>query len=142
MLTKSPAGGGNGSMTGGAQEPPPGIDYDMWVGPSAWFPYNETVVNTTAWLFISDFGLGCIDGAWGIHDVDIAQCNEVRRECDKYAMPLIIWAYPRVAAIKAKGGIDSLYAVDYAARVACERDRCERIPNPQALPPHSRRPRG
>ncbi len=53
-------------------------------------------------------------------DVDIAQCNEVRRDCDRYGMPLIIWAYPRGAAIKAKGGIDSLYAVDYAARVACE----------------------
>ena len=53
-------------------------------------------------------------------DIDIAQCNEVRRECERYGMPLIIWAYPRGAAIKAKGGIDSLYAVDYAARVACE----------------------
>lgn len=53
-------------------------------------------------------------------DVDIAQCNEVRHECEKYGMPLIIWAYPRGAGIKAKGGIDSLYAVDYAARVACE----------------------
>jgi class I fructose-bisphosphate aldolase len=53
-------------------------------------------------------------------DVDIAQCNEVRRDCEKYGMPLIVWAYPRGAAIKAKGGIDSLYAVDYAARVACE----------------------
>ena len=53
-------------------------------------------------------------------DVDIAQCNEVRRECERYGMPLIIWAYPRGSAIKAKGGIDSLYAVDYAARVACE----------------------
>jgi class I fructose-bisphosphate aldolase len=53
-------------------------------------------------------------------DVDIAQCNEVRRECERYGMPLIIWSYPRGAAIKAKGGIDSLYAVDYAARVACE----------------------
>jgi fructose-bisphosphate aldolase, class I len=53
-------------------------------------------------------------------DVDIAQCNEVRRECERYGMPLIIWAYPRGAAMKAKGGIDSLYAVDYAARVACE----------------------
>ena len=51
---------------------------------------------------------------------DIAQCNEVRRECERYGMPLVIWAYPRGAAIKAKGGIDSLYAVDYAARVACE----------------------
>lgn len=53
-------------------------------------------------------------------DVDIQQCNDVRRECERYGMPLIIWAYPRGAAIKAKGGIDSLYAVDYAARVACE----------------------
>ncbi len=35
-------------------------------------------------------------------------------------MPLVVWAYPRGSAIKAKGGQDSLYAVDYAARVACE----------------------
>ncbi len=53
-------------------------------------------------------------------DVDIAQCNEVRRECEKYGMPLIIWAYPRGASVKAKGGVDSLYGIDYAARVACE----------------------
>jgi len=53
-------------------------------------------------------------------DVDIAQCNEVRRECERYGMPLIIWSYPRGAAVKAKGGQDSLYAIDYAARVACE----------------------
>ncbi|GAC1500377.1 MAG: class I fructose-bisphosphate aldolase [Vulcanimicrobiaceae bacterium] len=53
-------------------------------------------------------------------DVDIAQCQEVRRDCERYGMPLIIWAYPRGSSIKAKGGIDSLYAIDYAARVACE----------------------
>ncbi len=53
-------------------------------------------------------------------DLDIAQANDVRRECERYGMPLVIWAYPRGAAVKAKGGIDSLYAVDYAARVACE----------------------
>jgi class I fructose-bisphosphate aldolase len=53
-------------------------------------------------------------------DLDIAQCNDVRRECDRYGMPLVVWAYPRGAAVKAKGGIESLYAVDYAARVACE----------------------
>jgi fructose-bisphosphate aldolase, class I len=51
---------------------------------------------------------------------DIAQCNEVRRECDRYGMPLVIWSYPRGAAVKTKGGIESLYAIDYAARVACE----------------------
>jgi fructose-bisphosphate aldolase, class I len=31
-----------------------------------------------------------------------------------------VWAYPRGAAIEAKGGKDSFYAVDYAARTASE----------------------
>lgn len=53
-------------------------------------------------------------------DMDIQQFNDVRRECDRYGMPLIMWAYPRGSAIEAKGGKDSLYAVDYAARIACE----------------------
>ena len=53
-------------------------------------------------------------------DVDIQQANDVRRECERYGMPLVVWAYPRGSAIKAKGGQDSLYAIDYAARVACE----------------------
>ena len=53
-------------------------------------------------------------------DRDIRQLNEVRYECEKYGMPLIVWSYPRGSAIDAKGGKDSLYAVDYAARLACE----------------------
>lgn len=53
-------------------------------------------------------------------DVDLAQANEVRRDCERFGMPLVVWAYPRGAAIKTKGGQDSLYAIDYAARVACE----------------------
>ena len=51
---------------------------------------------------------------------DMAQLNEVRRECDRYGMPLVIWAYPRGSAVKSKGGQDSSYAIEYAARVACE----------------------
>jgi len=31
-----------------------------------------------------------------------------------------VWSYPRGKAVKEKGGQDSLYAVDYAARMACE----------------------
>lgn len=53
-------------------------------------------------------------------DRDIAQFNEVRREAEKYGMPVIVWSYPRGAAIGKKGGKDSLYAIDYAARVASE----------------------
>ncbi|MFQ5823861.1 MAG: class I fructose-bisphosphate aldolase [bacterium] len=53
-------------------------------------------------------------------DEDMLQLNQVRRDCDKYGMPLIIWSYPRGEAIEKKGGRDSFYAVDYAARMASE----------------------
>ena len=53
-------------------------------------------------------------------DIDINQLRQVREQCEKWAMPLVVWSYPRGAAIEAKGGKDSLYAIDYAARVAHE----------------------
>lgn len=53
-------------------------------------------------------------------DLDIQQLTRVRDACEKYAMPLIVWSYPRGSAIDQKGGRDSLYAVDYAARLAFE----------------------
>ncbi|VVB54610.1 Fructose-bisphosphate aldolase class 1 [uncultured archaeon] len=53
-------------------------------------------------------------------DADIAQLNKVRQDCRRFGMPLIVWSYPRGSAIDEKGGKDSLYAVDYAARVAEE----------------------
>ncbi len=51
---------------------------------------------------------------------DIIQFNMVRRDAERAGMPVIMWAYPRGAAVEEKGGKNSLYAVDYAARVACE----------------------
>lgn len=53
-------------------------------------------------------------------DQDIAQLNEVRFDCERAGMPLVVWSYPRGAAIATKGGHDCLYAIDYAARVAEE----------------------
>jgi class I fructose-bisphosphate aldolase len=53
-------------------------------------------------------------------DRDIRQFMEVRKEAERYGMPVVMWAYPRGEAINAKGGRDSLYAIEYAARVACE----------------------
>jgi class I fructose-bisphosphate aldolase len=53
-------------------------------------------------------------------DRDFIQLGEVREECDHYGMPLIVWSYPRGSAVGEKGGRDSIYAVDYAARVADE----------------------
>jgi fructose-bisphosphate aldolase, class I len=51
---------------------------------------------------------------------DFIQLGKVRQDCDLYGMPLVIWAYPRGRDIERKGGQNSLYAIDYAARVAME----------------------
>jgi class I fructose-bisphosphate aldolase len=53
-------------------------------------------------------------------DDDFLQFTEVRSECERFGMPLVVWSYPRGEAIEKKGGRDSVYAVDYAARVANE----------------------
>jgi fructose-bisphosphate aldolase, class I len=53
-------------------------------------------------------------------EADFAQYRTVRADAARFGMPLIVWAYPRGSAIEAKGGRDSFYAVDYAARTATE----------------------
>ena len=65
--------GPDDTLYGEIKDPPLGFDYDMWLGPAPWAPYSDMRVSIAAWLFISDYGLGCLDGAWGIHDIDIAQ---------------------------------------------------------------------
>ena len=54
------------------------------------------------------------------YDRDFGQLRRVRERAMQLGMPLIVWAYPRGSAIAAKGGNDSFYAVDYAARTAAE----------------------
>jgi predicted dehydrogenase len=54
------------------KEPPPGFDYDKWLGPAPYVPYSDVRVSRT-WMFIRDYGIGCVGGAWGIHDLDAAQ---------------------------------------------------------------------
>ncbi len=53
-------------------------------------------------------------------DQEIRQYGQVRQDCERLGMPLVLWSYPRGAGIEAKGGKGSLYAQDYAARVALE----------------------
>lgn len=53
-------------------------------------------------------------------DEDIPQLALVREECDKYGMPLIVWAYPRGSAVDDKGGKDGSYAIESAVRMAME----------------------
>jgi fructose-bisphosphate aldolase, class I len=51
---------------------------------------------------------------------DFEQLRRVRADAEQFGLPLIVWAYPRGSAVEAKGGKDSFYAVDYAARTASE----------------------
>jgi len=51
---------------------------------------------------------------------DFTQFRKVKADAERYGMPIIMWAYPRGEAIDKKGGRNSLFAVDYAARVADE----------------------
>lgn len=53
-------------------------------------------------------------------DADIRQFMEVRRDAERFGLPVIMWAYPRGTYVNKRGGKNSLYNVDYAARVACE----------------------
>ena len=53
-------------------------------------------------------------------DRDFLQFNTVRQDAERFGMPTIMWAYPRGKFMDQKGGKDSFYAVDYAARVAQE----------------------
>jgi class I fructose-bisphosphate aldolase len=53
-------------------------------------------------------------------DRDFDQFLEVRQDAERLGMPVIVWAYPRGDAVAKRGGKESLYAIDYAARVALE----------------------
>lgn len=53
-------------------------------------------------------------------DADVGQLRRVRSDAQRLGMPLVVWARPRGPAIDHKGGPNSLYAVDYAARTASE----------------------
>ncbi|HKE98225.1 MAG TPA: fructose-bisphosphate aldolase [Actinomycetes bacterium] len=51
---------------------------------------------------------------------DFETLCQVRRDAHRFGLPLIVWSYPRGSAVDAKGGKDSFYMVDYAARTAAE----------------------
>ncbi|MDY0169539.1 MAG: Gfo/Idh/MocA family oxidoreductase [Thermoguttaceae bacterium] len=54
-------------------EPPKDVvDWDMWVGPSPWRPYNSAYVNGR-WRGYPDFESGATLLDWGAHTVDLCQ---------------------------------------------------------------------
>jgi hypothetical protein len=50
---------------------PPGLDWDMWLGPAPWAPFTPLRIQSHPWYHISDYSLGYIAG-WGIHHADSA----------------------------------------------------------------------
>ena len=49
---------------------PPDIDYEMWLGPAPWTPYNDLKCSFN-WYFILDYCVGWVQ-SWGVHHTDIA----------------------------------------------------------------------
>lgn len=50
-------------------DPPPTLDYDLWLGPAPYRPYNASRVHYN-WRFIRDYGTGEM-GNWGAHWLDV-----------------------------------------------------------------------
>ena len=50
--------------------PPADVDYDLWLGPAPWTPYNDLKC-TYNWYFMADYCAGWIQ-SWGVHHLDIA----------------------------------------------------------------------
>lgn len=50
-------------------EPPDTLDYDMWLGPAPWHPYNKERVHYN-WHYMRDTGTGRM-GNWGAHWLDV-----------------------------------------------------------------------
>ncbi|MFI5385152.1 MAG: Gfo/Idh/MocA family protein, partial [Fimbriimonadales bacterium] len=51
-------------------DPPKGVDYDMWVGPAAFLPYQSNRFHFN-WRWFMNFG-GGMSTDWGVHMMDIA----------------------------------------------------------------------
>ncbi len=68
-----PAGHADFALTGGKtpnSEPPPGVDYNFWVGPAAWMPFNISRFHKN-WRWNYNFGGGQLMD-WIGHHNDIA----------------------------------------------------------------------
>jgi len=51
---------------------------------------------------------------------DFTQLSQVRQDCHRFGLLLVVLAAPRGAAVERKGGPESLYALEYAAMAAAE----------------------
>ena len=84
----------------------------------AFSPCNASVEDAVR-LGADAIGYTCYVGS-PRQDEDFIQFGRVRRDAERAGIPVIMWAYPRGKYMEQRGGKESFYAVDYAARVAQE----------------------
>jgi len=61
------------SVAGGSTAPrpvPPGLDYDLWLGPAPWRPYTGCPDSGNNWYHVRDYALGYMAG-WAAHPLDL-----------------------------------------------------------------------
>ncbi len=61
------------SVRGGSRQAkpvPPGLDYDLWLGPAPWRPYSGCPDSGDGWFHVRDYALGFIAG-WAAHPLDL-----------------------------------------------------------------------
>jgi predicted dehydrogenase len=64
----------NNKYTGATWKPepvPPGLDWDLWLGPAPWSPFNRQSCHYN-FRFVLDYAAGQVTN-WGAHYIDIAQ---------------------------------------------------------------------
>ncbi len=68
IRVKSPNSGAGGSTV--PRPVPPGLDYDLWLGPAPWRPYTGCPDGGRNWWHVRDYALGFMAG-WGAHPLDL-----------------------------------------------------------------------
>jgi len=96
--------------TGGNPTPqpvPPGMDYDLWLGPAPVAPYTHDRVFGTGRWHIYDYAIGFIAG-WGAHPLDIAH----------WGYPHIPVEYEGTGLVPTEGLFDTVVHWDVRGRYA------------------------
>lgn len=101
----APDGSTGGSAV--AQPVPPGLDYDLWLGPAPVTPFTQDRVFGTGRWFIYDYAIGFIAG-WGAHPLDVAH----------WGYPHIPVEYEGTGRIPTEGLFDTVVEWDIRGRYA------------------------
>ncbi len=102
------------SSRGGSTVPrpvPPGLDYELWLGPAPWRPYSGCPDNGPGWYHVRDYALGFIAG-WAAHPLDLLQWAFDTQRAG-------VWEVEGKGVIPTEGANDAVIDWDVRIRFAC-----------------------